>query len=233
MVEDSLMALAKRVMQISIFITREITEVNRNLDKSVEQMGERQVNESNLYQQLAMTGYNNLALMLDEVMQQMQEQMAKSMPGSQMCQKPGGSKQSEMPSLGEMQKQLNDQINKMKGDMEGGKQKGEKSGMSQQLAEMAQKQAAIRDAIQKMAEQMGGGNTEEGKLAKQLQQLADQMDKTEEDIVNKQLTTETLKRQQEILTRLLKLKNQIANGKWTTKENPTRPTKLQDLCHRQ
>lgn len=75
--------------------------------------------------------------------------------------------------------------------------------MSQQLAEMAQKQAAIRDAIQKMAEQMGGGNTEEGKLAKQLQQLADQMDKTEEDIVNKQLTTETLKRQQEILTRLL------------------------------
>jgi len=150
-----------------------------------------------------MTGYNNLALMLDEVMQQMQEQMAKSMPGSQMCQKPGGSKQSEMPSLGEMQKQLNDQINKMKGDMEGGKQKGEKSGMSKDLAEMAQKQAAIRDAIQKMAEQMGGGNTEEGKLAKQLQQLADQMDKTEEDIVNKQLTTETLKRQQEILTRLL------------------------------
>lgn len=125
MVEDSLMALAKRVMQISIFITREITEVNRNLDKSVEQMGERQVNESNLYQQLAMISYNNLALMLDEVMQQMQEQMAKSMPGSQMCQKPGGSKQSEMPSLGEMQKQLNDQINKMKGDMEGGKQKGE------------------------------------------------------------------------------------------------------------
>ncbi len=203
MVEDSLMALAKRVMQISTFITREITDVNRNLDKSVEQMGERQVNESNLYQQLAMTGYNNLALMLDEVMQQMQEQMAKSMPGSQMCQKPGGSKQSEMPSLGEMQKQLNDQINKMKGDMEGGKQKGEKSGMSKELAEMAQKQAAIRDAIQKMAEQMGGGNTEEGKLAKQLQQLADQMDKTEEDIVNKQLTTETLKRQQEILTRLL------------------------------
>ena len=39
MVEDSLMALAKRVMQISTFITREITEVNRNLDKSVEQMG--------------------------------------------------------------------------------------------------------------------------------------------------------------------------------------------------
>ena len=36
-----------------------------------------------------------------------------------------------------------------------------------------------------------------------LEQLADQMDKTEEDIVNKQISIETLKRQEEILTRLL------------------------------
>lgn len=202
-VEDSLMALAKRVFQISSFITREMTEVNTNLNKSVEQMGDRQVNESNLYQQLAMTGYNNLALMLDEVMQQMQEQMAKSMPGSQMCQNPGGKNQSQMPSMSEMQKQLNEQLNKMKGQMQQGQDKGQKSGMSKELAEMAQQQAALREAIEKMAEQLGGGNTEDGQLAKQLKQIADQMDKTETDIVNKNITEETLRRQQDILTRLL------------------------------
>lgn len=203
MVEDSLNALAKRVFQISSFITREVSAVNENLDKSVEQMGERQVKESNLYQQQVMTGYNNLALMLDEVMQQMQEQMAKSMPGSQMCQKPGGSSDSQMPSMSEMQKQLNEQLQKMKGQMEKGQKAGGQQGTSKELAEMAQKQAAIRQALQEMAKQLGGGNTEDGKLAKELQKLADQMDQTEEDIVNKRITQETIMRQEEILTRLL------------------------------
>ena len=90
MVEDSLIALSKRVMQISSFITREMNAVNKNLEGSLEALHERTTEQANVYQQYAMTSYNNLALMLDEVMQQMQQQMAQSMPGSQMCQKPGG-----------------------------------------------------------------------------------------------------------------------------------------------
>lgn len=200
-VEDSLQALAKRVFQISSTISREMGNVKENLDKSVENLAERATNQANMYQQLTMTSYNNLALLLDEVLQQMQQQMAQSMPGSQMCQKPGGN--SELPSMGEMQKQLNEQLQKMKGEMQKGQQKGNENGMSQQLAEMAAKQAAIREALQKMAQELGGGNTEDAKLAKQLQQIADKMDKTEEDIVNKKLTEETLNRQKDILTRLL------------------------------
>lgn len=87
--------------------------------------------------------------------------------------------------------------------MEQGKKPGGNQGMSQELAEMAQRQAALRQALQELAEQLGGGNTEDGKLAKQLEQIADKMDQTEEDIVNKRITQETLKRQEEILTRLL------------------------------
>ncbi|MBC8046360.1 MAG: DUF4175 domain-containing protein [Fimbriimonadaceae bacterium] len=200
-VEDSLYALAKRVFQISSTITREMESVNNNIDKSLSQLSERSINQANMYQQLTMTSYNNLALLLDEVMQQMQQQMAQSMPGSQMCQKPGG--ESQLPSMGEMQKQLNEQLKKMKGEMENGQQKGSKEGMSKELAEMAAKQAAIRDALQQMAKELGGGNTEDGKLAKQLQQIAEKMDQTEEDIVNKLLSDEMLKRQQDILTRLL------------------------------
>ncbi len=200
-VEDSLNALAKRVFQISSFITREVNDLNKNLDVSLEKLGDRTTNQANLYQQMSMTNYNNLALMLDEVLQQMQQQMANQMPGSQMCQNPGGS--SQLPSMGEMQKQLNEQLKQMKGDMENGKEKGKNQGMSKQLAESAAKQAAIREALQKMANELGGGNTEDAKLAKQLQQIADRMDKTEEDIVNRRLNQETLKRQEEILTRLL------------------------------
>ena len=91
----------------------------------------------------------------------------------------------------------------MKGQMSQGPKPGERQGMSQQLAQMAQQQAALREALQQLADELGGGNTEDGKLAKELREIADQMDKTEEDIVNKRLTEETLKRQEEILTRLL------------------------------
>lgn len=201
MVEDSLNALAKRVFQISSFITREMDGINHNLDNSIDQLSDRQVGQANMYQQLVMTGYNNLALMLDEVMQQMQQQMAQQMPGNSMCEKPGGN--SSLPTMSEMQKQLNESLKKLQGEMPQGEKTGGQEGMNQQLAEMARQQAAIREAIQKMAEQLGGGNTEDGQLAKQLQQIADKMDKTEEDIVNKNITQETLKRQQDILTRLL------------------------------
>lgn len=200
-VEDSLYALAKRVFQISSVITREMSSVNNNMDKSLDQMAERSINQAGMYQQLTMTSYNNLALMLDEVMQQMQQQMAQSMPGSQMCQKPGGS--SQLPSMGEMQKQLNEQLKKMQGEMPNGEKKGNKEGMSQELAEMAAKQAALRQALEQMAQELGGGTSEDAKLAKELQQIAEKMDKTEEDIVNKKLSQETLNRQEDILTRLL------------------------------
>lgn len=199
-VEDSLIALSNRVFQIGSMVTRELSEINKNLDKSLSAMSERQSPQAAMHQQYTMTGYNNLALMLDEVMQQMQQQMAQSMPGSQMCQKPGGN--SQLPTMGEMQKQLNEQLKKLQGQNPDG-QVPDKQGMSKQLAEMAARQAAMREALQQMAEQLGGGNTEDGKLAKQLQEIADKMDKTEEDIVNKQITQLTMQRQEEILTRLL------------------------------
>ena len=44
---------------------------------------------------------------------------------------------------------------------------------------------------------------ERGQGSKELQELMDQMDKTETELVNKRLTNETLRRQQDILTRLL------------------------------
>ncbi|MBK8343202.1 MAG: hypothetical protein IPL12_07665 [Bacteroidetes bacterium] len=77
-------------------------------------MGERQINQSNLYQQLTMTGYNNLALMLDEVLQQMQQQMAQVNARRSAMPETRRQNQSQMPSMGEMQKQLNDQFKNAK-----------------------------------------------------------------------------------------------------------------------
>ena len=63
---------------------------------------------------------------------------------------------------------------------------------------MAAKQAAIREELRKMESELGKGGG--GNKLKELQEL---MEKTETDLVNKQITRETIRRQEDILTRLL------------------------------
>jgi hypothetical protein len=76
LVEDSLQALATRQFQIESIITEKVTEVKANLHNSLEELEERRTNTANEYQHRTMKGLNDLALLLAESMQQMQEQMA-------------------------------------------------------------------------------------------------------------------------------------------------------------
>jgi len=206
LVEDSLYALAKRVFEMESFITDEIKDINRNLNKAVEELEERSVNSAIVNQQYVMTGYNNLALMLSEVMEQMQQQMAQEMKGDQMCENPGnkpGKKPGKIPSLKQMQQQLSDQISEMS-EMNSKGESGQKPGDSKKLAEMAAKQQAIRQALEKINQE----NNKDGSGSMgNLQKIIDEMNKTESDLVNKQLTNELLQRQQNIMTRLLEAEN--------------------------
>lgn len=211
-VEDSLYALAKRVIQIESIITEKMLEINRNLKQSVNYLEDRVVQKALVNQQYVMTGFNDLALMLSEVLQQMQQQMAQQMEGNQSCEKPGNGKPKpgKLPSLKQMQQQLSDQINKMGEQMKNGEGKpGEKSGNSEQskeLAKMAAKQQAIREALQKIKDSDTKGENGKGSLG-DLQKIIDQMEQNETDIVNKRISQELINRQKDILTRLLQAEN--------------------------
>jgi hypothetical protein len=130
------------------------------------------------------------------------------MPGSQMCQKPGKGKKpsnSQMKEMGDLQNELNRQMQQLKE----GQKPGQRNPLqAQQFARMAAKQAAIRQALQEMGQQMQG-TQEQGDLAKELRQIAEEMEKTEEDLVNKVFNEEMLMRQQEILTRMLEAEDAI------------------------
>jgi hypothetical protein len=108
-----------------------------------------------------------------------------------------------MATMKALQQQLNEQLEKLKQGMKNpnGKDGMGQKGMSEQLARMAAQQEAIRNELQKMMGEMmkEGNNGATG----QLQEILNKMDKTETDLVNKNLTQETLKRQQEIMTKLL------------------------------
>lgn len=208
MVEDSLYALAKRQDQIKSFVTKEIANVNKHLVHAISDMEDRNIVKVLADQQFVMTGYNNLALMLSEALQQMQQQMSESqqqkqgMKMCQKCKKPGNG----LPNLSKMQKQLNDKISQL-GEMmkkEGQGQQGGRQGMSKQFAEMAQMQEQIRKELERI-------NQQEGKDGKgQLGNLGDaikQMEETEKSLVNKQITAEMMKRQQDIMSKLLDAEN--------------------------
>jgi hypothetical protein len=199
--EDSLLALSKRVVQIQSIVNEQMTIINDNIAKSIDHLQDRIVPQARSEQQYVMTSVNNLALMLSEAMQQMQQQMQSQKSGGQ-CKKPGKGKPSSAAQLRKMQEQLNEQMKQMKGKKNGPGKPGEKPGqnMSEEFARMAAQQEAIRNELQKMG-------SEEDKDSKgssgTMGQMQDKMEETEKDLVNKRLTEETLKRNEEILTRLL------------------------------
>lgn len=202
-VQDTLEALAKRQPKIETFVLEKVGEVKSNLGASLKQLEERKKPEANQNQRATMKNLNDLALMLSESMQEMQQQMAGTMSGSQMCQKPGSSpgqkgNKGGAPSdkISKGQEGMSEQLQKM-----AEKQKNGKGGNSaKDFAEAAAKQASLRKALQELAKQQ----QEQGQGASpELQKIIEEMNQQEVDLVNKRLDNEMLKRQQEILTRLL------------------------------
>jgi len=184
--EDSLLAVANRDPYMGSFVTREIGELNNHLSKVSEANKERRRPQASNEMQLSMTSLNNLALMLDNHFDMMMKMMANAQPSMKKSKQKG-----QKPSLSQLQQQLNQKIEQLKGSGKTGRQ------LSEQLAEMAAEQERIRRALQEMQDKMkNGGQTPGGDLPSKMEQ-------TEMDLVNKQLTDQMIKRQKEIMTRLL------------------------------
>jgi hypothetical protein len=200
MIEDSLYSLSKRVPQIQSVVNKEIQTINLNVKNAIENLGERRTAEANRSQQFAMTSINNLALMLNEALEQLQQSQQNSKPGGK------GKKKQSLSQLSKMQEQLNKNMQKARDEMQKqgqqapGKQGNRPGSMSEGLAKMAREQQMIRQAIQEL-------NKLENKDGKgglgNLDKLVKEMEQTETDLVNKRIKQETLTRQQDILSKLL------------------------------
>ena len=202
-VQDSLYALAKKAFQLKSFVTREVGEMNGQMDAALDQIRQRDVGRATNSQQLAMTSMNNLALMLNDALQEMQEQQRQSQQSQQGDGKPGKKKKKGQAAgegqLGRMQQQLNQQIQQLQ---QSGKQG---RALSEDLAKLAAQQQMLRDALKELDKmQQPGGQKGKGQQGQggtgDLKKL---MEQTETDLVNKRLTEETVMRQRQILTRLL------------------------------
>lgn len=195
--EDSLFSLSKRIPQIQSTVNREIAAINTQIDNALDNLGERHTAEANRNQQYAMTSMNNLALMLADALSQLQNKMNNSG-------KSGKSKQMSVSQLRQMEEKLSQNMQKMREQMQrqGGAPMGQsqRNQMSEQLAKMAREQQMIRQSLQQLNNEQ---SKDGGAGVKDADKISRQMEQTEKDIVNRKLTDDLIKRQQEIHTRLL------------------------------
>lgn len=218
-VQDSLVALAARVPNISGVIDQELKTIKLNFRSVVPNMHDRKLRDIGINQQYVMTAYNNLALMLNESLEQMQQNMQMMGEGSGSCDKPGGkgSKPSDSDAMGNMKDKLKKQLEQMQkgqspGDKPGDKNPGSQGnpggggspmpipGMSsEQIAKMAAEQAMMRQKLEEMRNELNKGGKGNGDA---LNSVIDELDKQEKDLVNQNYRN-LVKRQQDILTRLL------------------------------
>lgn len=230
MIRDSLFEMSKDMFQLKENVNKETTELEKNMRYTVSAIENRKVGEAVTRQQYVMTHTNNLALMLNEVLSNLLAMQ--NQPGSAgSCEKPGGKKPKPGPgqqlsdvitkqkNLGNAMQQMQDAMKKRKGSepgkegesgsesQNGKKPDGKEYGDAEQLARMAQQQAAIRRQMQEINSLLNSKGM--GDAAKELREIQEEMDKNETQLVNRKLSNDLLLRQKEILTRLLEAEKSV------------------------
>lgn len=206
-VEDSLLALSKRVIELKSIVNKEVTLVKSNMEKSLNHLEDRNKSSSVQKQQYALTSLNNLALLLAEAINQMQQQMMSSMQsqGSKSCKKPGSSNPN-MEGLLQKQMGLQQKMQEMQGKLQGKVPKnGENGDIAKDLVQLANEQETIRKELQELTKDL------EGDQKRQINDILKKMEENENDILNKRISAATMNRSEEIKIKMLDSEKALRN----------------------
>lgn len=200
MIQDSLRAMALRQPAIQNFVFDELKVIDRQTSVALKYMNDLHLPAAVSNQQTALRSMNNLALMLAESLEDMENAMM-AMGGGQSCKKPqSGSTGQQMKNMQQLQQQLGEQLKKLQEKMQQQNGGMPSSQLSEELARMAAEQEMIRQGMQQMLKEM----KENGQLGDDgLNQIIKDMEKLEEDLVNKRVNKKTIERNREILSRML------------------------------
>ena len=201
-IKDSLYALAKREPSVNEPVNKEIVTIESSFRQIDKNLSEGLVPQAKIQQQIVLTSINNLALFLSEIIKNLQQQMASSMPGNQNCQKPGNNPNpnSSNSNMKSMQQSLQQQLEKMMQMMKDGATSQQLNG---ELGKALSQQEKMQNMLQQMMNQ-GNVGSDAYETLKQADQL---LNKVREDIIRNNISNQTVNRQKEILTRLLEAEN--------------------------
>ena len=209
-IDDSLYALSLRVVHISSKIQENLSDAHYNLAKSLENLAENRVNQGVSNQQYTMTAANDLADLLSNVLDNLQQQSQS--PGT------GKGKNGEAISLPDIIKKQQELLDEMKGDLpkNEGEGKSESEGLSGRQFEIYREQVKLRQQLERLLE-------ENGLSENNYKQMKSEFDKLEDLLLNEGLTREGIEQMEFLKYELLKLEeamqNQGSEDKRQSKEN--------------
>jgi ABC-type transporter Mla subunit MlaD len=197
-IKDSLNSLSTRVVQMSKLINKELKNINYAMQTALsefEQLHRRAVMRQ---QRSIMNSTNILALYLDELSDQLQQQMSQSASGKGQKPMPKNS----MQQLKQQQKNLKQQLEQLLEELKksGGKTNGK---VNEQIVKTLAEQEIFNKMLKDL--QNSKGISPEG--MKQLKEIKKMSDKNVNDLINKNITQELLRRNEQIKTRLLEAEN--------------------------
>lgn len=192
-VKDSLYSLSKRTPEISSVINKEMLTMEKSIDDSFNNLESGNIGGSLMYQQYAITSANNLALFLSEALESIKQQQE---GGEGECEKPGksGSKPG-MKKLKDSQSSIKEQLQQMIDQMK----KGDMSKMSKSIGQTL----AQQEMMQQLIREMLNGKSVGSKAGEQLKAIDQMLEQTRKDLINKNISSELLNRQNMILSKLL------------------------------
>ena len=199
MVKDSLKAMAMRQPLIQNFIFDELDVIDVQTNNALKQLNDLHLSIAVANQQTALQSMNNLALMLAESLEDMEMSMQGAGSSSSKSKPKKGQQGQSMQHLQDLQQQLGEQLKQLQEQMNQNNSPMSKQ-LSEQLARMAAEQEMIREGMKQMLDEMkkNGQVGDDG-----LNQIMKDMERLEEDLVNKRITNQTLERNRQILSRML------------------------------
>jgi len=192
-IDDSLYTLSLRMVKLSSKIQEDISDAHYNLDKSLENIAENRIQQGRSNQQYTMTAANNLADLLSEMLQSLQDHKPAASKGK--------GKEGEL-SLPDVIKKQQGMMKKMKEGMDSqeGQGKKGKEAMSGEQFQMYQEQKLLKEELQKILDKEGVGG-QKGKA------VLNKMEELEKILLEKGITKESLDRMQKLEHELLELEN--------------------------
>lgn len=219
-IDDSLFALSLRNPKLAEDVTREIGNVQYNIDKSLESLSNAQFSKGLSHQQYTISGANKLGDFLSDMLNSMQMSLS-GMSGGKP--KPGSGQGMQLPDIIKKQEGLGEKIKKgmnpgdkpgegTDGDKRGnykpgknGSQNGEDGedgeGDAKEIMEIYKEQMQLRESLQNELNKQGFGGKGQSALA--------QMKDVEKQLLNKGFKNNLLQSIQNIKRELLKLDTAI------------------------
>ncbi|MCP9199300.1 hypothetical protein MKO06_05245 [Gramella sp. GC03-9] len=216
-IDDSLYALALKNPMINEAITDKITDVEFDIEKSLERLSENEIPQGTASQQYVVTGANDLANLLGDILNSMQQMMANPQMGSGQ-----GEQEFQLPDIIEGQEKLTQQMQQGMEKKQQGQREGESQGEGEngELFEIYKEQQMLRMQMEEMLRQNGmedGGSP------------ADEMKEIEEQLLDKGFDPETVKRMQQLQYELLEFeKARQLQGNSSKRKSETNETEYQN-----